>query len=137
MKNALPKDVYHLYTKGDKITDNELTESIPFWCELSNNLSKCGPVFHLCANEANRVYIGLRAFAQARGLNVEQSEDSRFDITWKNTLNWEHLPNNLYYNSIDRFAKLAADTGYPHFAWSGRIYFTKTGAFTGIFSEDI
>ena len=133
-----PKELYNKYIGGDKITDNELKESIPFWRDLASMLNKAGPVFKLAANEAGRVHRGLEGFAEARAprLQLEQST-SKFDITWKNTLNWENLLGNVKYNHISDFRLLALEGGYPHFAWSGRIYFTETGAFTGIFSDEI
>lgn len=131
-----PKDLYNKYVQGDKITDNQLKEGVPFWKDLADKLHKAGPVFKLCANEAGRVYRGLNEFADARGLFIEQPT-SMFEITWKNTLCWEHLKSNLKYSTIDTFAGIAKELGYPHFAWSGRIYITETGAFTGIFSDEI
>lgn len=136
MTTTTPKDLYNKYVQGDKITDNQLKEGIPFWKDLADRLHKTGPVFKLCANEAGRIYRGLSDFAHARGLDIEQPV-SIFDISWKNTLNWEQLRNNQTYHTLDQFSGLAKQLGYQHFAWSGRVYFSETGQFTGVFSDEL
>lgn len=62
----LARKVYEKFLNGDPIDDGELKESVTFFKDLSDNLSLLGPVFRLSAIEANRVYLGLDGFRQAR-----------------------------------------------------------------------
>lgn len=60
--------VYEKYQRGDPLNDNELAGAAAHFYQLSEMLYKSGPVFRLAANEANRVYLALNGFMQARGI---------------------------------------------------------------------
>ena len=61
-----PRIIYEKYVNGDSLTDAEVSEGVEFYRDLDEKLSLCGPVFHLAAVEACRVYIGLKGFQTAR-----------------------------------------------------------------------
>lgn len=58
--------VYEKFLAGDSIGNSELTEAVSFFKALATDLSVLGPVFRLAFLEANRTYLALDGFAQAR-----------------------------------------------------------------------
>ena len=64
------KQIYEKVCNGDSLTDEEVLKGMKFYRQLTNDLMKCGPVFALARNEANRTYMKLYDFAQARGLRL-------------------------------------------------------------------
>jgi hypothetical protein len=64
----LARKTYEKFINGDSISDRELLNAVPFFKQLADNLTYMGPVFHLAANEAHRVYAKLFDFKVARGL---------------------------------------------------------------------
>lgn len=64
-----PRQIHEKLQNGDPLANVEVLEGAAFFKDLADRLLKCGPVFHLAAKEANRCYLNLDGFAQARGLN--------------------------------------------------------------------
>ena len=58
--------VYEQFQTGDSIKSDELTEALNYFKSLAEALVVLGPVFHLAFVEANRTYLALDGFAQAR-----------------------------------------------------------------------
>lgn len=58
--------IYDKVVSGEAITDAEIDFGRVFYRDLADNLSKCGPVFKLAAQEANRIYMALSLFYQER-----------------------------------------------------------------------
>ena len=58
--------VYEQFLSGDSIKNDELAEALKFFKSVAEALVVLGPVFHLAFVEANRTYLALNGFAQAR-----------------------------------------------------------------------
>lgn len=58
--------VYEQFQSGDSIKSDELTEELKFFKSVADALVVLVPVFHLAFVEANRTYLALDGFAQAR-----------------------------------------------------------------------
>ena len=61
--------LYEKYCNGDSLTDEEVTEGEIFFRELAGMLYDAGLAFYITAKEANRVYLGLRGYREARKLS--------------------------------------------------------------------
>ncbi len=51
--------------------------------------------------------------------------------TWETTLDCKHFR----YGVIDKMSAMAKETGYPFYAWNGRVYVTGTGKEIGTLGE--
>ena len=66
MTTLNPGKIYEKYQAGDKLTNAEVIYGAAFYKDLSDRLVYCGPTFHLAFTEANRVYMGLDGYLEAR-----------------------------------------------------------------------
>jgi hypothetical protein len=66
MSQHVALKVYEQYLAGDHITDEDLNLALEFFKQLAYSLSVMGSVFHLAFCEANRTYLDLYRFQQAR-----------------------------------------------------------------------
>lgn len=66
MAKHIALKVYEQFLSGDSIGNDDLNEALRFFKSLAADLSVMGPVFRLAFLEANRTYMSLDGFAQAR-----------------------------------------------------------------------
>ncbi len=64
-----PKVIYEKYINGDSLTDEEVKFGAKYYRDLADRLIKCGPTFVLAFKEANRIYMQMENFDQARKSN--------------------------------------------------------------------
>jgi len=61
-----PRVIYETLKSGDPMTDTEINFGVKYYKDLADKLIDCGPVFWLSFVEANRIYMRLYEFQQAR-----------------------------------------------------------------------
>lgn len=59
-------DIYEKFVKGDRLTDAECEYGAIYFRRVACDLIGCGPIFKLAANEAQRVWVALQSFSEAR-----------------------------------------------------------------------
>lgn len=64
------KNIYTKYCDGTSLTDKEVLEGEKFFRGLADQLFWAGPAFVISAKEANRTYLGLHGFREARKLKA-------------------------------------------------------------------
>ena len=58
--------IYENFCKGNPLSDDEIRVAIPYFKDIADKLVRCGPVFRLAFEEANRVYMTMDDFRRNR-----------------------------------------------------------------------